>query len=143
MTDEELIVLGNELASYAGNPVKFVEEMFDWDCAELKGKHPLPWQLDILQAIRDGLPLGKAIRLAVASGHGIGKTCLVSWIILWAMSTCTDCRGIRLMPSTTLLLFGSCSPLLGLTPPTGCYLNNSLSHFGFYRTLAERRGANT
>jgi hypothetical protein len=50
--------------------------------------------LEILQAIRDGLPLGKAIRLCVASGHGVGKTCLVSWICLWAMSTCTDCRGI-------------------------------------------------
>src|SRR6516225_6251688 len=143
MTDAEFVEVADQLALCAGDPVKFVAEMFDWSSPELAGKHPEPWQREVLEAIRDGLPLGKAIRLAVASGHGIGKTCLVSWIILWAMSTCTDCRGIRLMPSTTLLLFGSCSPLLGLTPPTGCYLNNSLSHFGFYRTLAERRGANT
>jgi hypothetical protein len=34
------------------------------------------------------------VRIAVASGHGIGKTALTSWIVLWAMSTCRDCRGI-------------------------------------------------
>jgi hypothetical protein len=61
---------------------------------ELAGKHPEPWQLEILQAIKDGLPLGKAVRLAVASGHGVGKTCLVSWILLWAISTREDTRGI-------------------------------------------------
>jgi hypothetical protein len=60
----------------------------------IEGKAPEPWQREVLKAIRDGLPLGKAIRLAIASGHGIGKTALVSWICLWAMSTCTDCRGI-------------------------------------------------
>ena len=32
--------------------------------------------------------------MAVASGHGIGKSALVAWIILWAMSTFTDARGI-------------------------------------------------
>lgn len=31
--------------------------------------------------------LAPALRAAVASGHGAGKTALVSWLILWAMST--------------------------------------------------------
>jgi hypothetical protein len=94
MTDAEFIELADELATYAGDPVKFVENMFDWNSPELKGKHPEPWQVEILQAIKDGLPLGKAVRLAVASGHGVGKTCLVSWIILWAISTREDTRGV-------------------------------------------------
>jgi hypothetical protein len=94
MTDAEFVELADELALYAGDPVKFVEEMFNWDSPELKGKHPEPWQREVLEAIRDGLPLGKAVRLAVASGHGVGKTCLVSWILLWAMSTREDTRGI-------------------------------------------------
>ena len=34
------------------------------------------------------------MRLAVASGHGIGKSALVAWIILWAMSTLRDTRGV-------------------------------------------------
>jgi hypothetical protein len=45
--------------------------------------------------IRDGLvDINRAIQLAVASGHGIGKTALVSWIILWAISTKPDTRGV-------------------------------------------------
>src|SRR6516165_7210435 len=94
MTDAEFVELADELALYAGDPVRFVEEMFDWDCEELRGKHPESWQREVLEAVRDGLPLGKAVRLAVASGHGVGKTALVSWIVLWAISTCRDCRGI-------------------------------------------------
>ena len=94
MNDAEFVELADELALYAGDPLKFVLEMFDWNCEELRGKHPEPWQREVLEAIRDGLPLGKAVRLAVASGHGVGKTALVSWILLWAISTREDTRGI-------------------------------------------------
>jgi hypothetical protein len=94
MTDEELIELGDELARYAGDPAGFVENMFDWSTPDLAGKSIEPWQREVLDAIKDGLPLGRAVRLAVASGHGIGKTALVSWIILWAISTREDTRGI-------------------------------------------------
>jgi hypothetical protein len=94
MTDAEFIELADELATYAGDPVKFVENMFDWNAPDLAGKSIEPWQREILSAIRDGLPLGKAVRLAVASGHGVGKTCLVSWILLWAISTREDTRGV-------------------------------------------------
>jgi hypothetical protein len=31
---------------------------------------------------------------AVASGHGVGKSTLVSWLILWAMATAADTRGV-------------------------------------------------
>jgi len=94
MTDEQFVELADELALYAGDPLKFVLEMFDWNCEVLRGKHPELWQREVLEAIRDGLPLGKAVRLAVASGHGVGKTALVSWILLWAISTREDTRGI-------------------------------------------------
>jgi hypothetical protein len=90
----DLDTIADELVECRGDPEAFVDRMFDWNAGELKGKSPEPWQRGILQAIRDGLPLGKAIRIACASGHGVGKTCLVSWICLWAMATCTDCRGV-------------------------------------------------
>jgi hypothetical protein len=95
LAENDLEQIADELVACRGDPEAFVFRMFDWtNEPELKGKSPEPWQAEVLQAIRDGLPLGKAIRLAIASGHGIGKTALVSWICLWAMSTCTDCRGI-------------------------------------------------
>jgi hypothetical protein len=37
---------------------------------------------------------GALVRQAVASGHGIGKSALVSWLILWGVSTFADTRGV-------------------------------------------------
>jgi hypothetical protein len=92
---ETLEEIADQLVACRGDPEKFVLEMFDWENEpELKGRSPEKWQTSVLQAIRDGLPLGKAVRVAVASGHGVGKTALTSWICLWAMATCRDCRGI-------------------------------------------------
>lgn len=56
---------------------------------------PDVWQTKVLQLLgvalrREGIfrkLIMSAIRLAVASGHGIGKTALVAWIILWFIST--------------------------------------------------------
>jgi hypothetical protein len=86
--------IADDLAACRGDPELFVDTMFDWNAPELKGKAPEKWQREVLAAIRDGLPLHRAVRIACASGHGVGKTCLTSWIILWAMATCGDCRGI-------------------------------------------------
>jgi hypothetical protein len=94
VSDDTLETIADELVACRADPVAFVETMFDWGCPELKDKAPEPWQRDVLCAIRDGLPLHKAVRVAVASGHGVGKTALVSWLVLWAISTCRDCRGI-------------------------------------------------
>jgi hypothetical protein len=94
MTQEEEIALGKELAACASDPVKFVETMFPWDSdPQLKGGAPEKWQREVLEAIRDGLPQEK-VRIACASGHGVGKTALTSWIILWGLATCRDTRGV-------------------------------------------------
>ena len=89
LQQNDLEVIADELVGCRGDPEAFVDRMFDWNAGELKGKSPEVWQREVLRAIRDGLP-DKAIRIAVASGHGVGKTALVSWLCLWAMSTCTD-----------------------------------------------------
>jgi hypothetical protein len=40
------------------------------------------------------LTIEEAIQIARASGHGIGKSALVAWIILWAISTFEDTKGV-------------------------------------------------
>jgi hypothetical protein len=92
--ENDLETIADELVACRADPEKFVDEMFDWQSPELKGKAPEPWQREVLCAVRYGLPLNKAVRLAIASGHGVGKSTICCWLILWAMSTCTDCRGI-------------------------------------------------
>ena len=85
------------LASVADDPYAFVMGAFPWGEAgtSLEADHgPEPWQKEILNAVRLGLPVDRAIQLAIASGHGVGKSCLVSWLILWAISTFADTRGV-------------------------------------------------
>lgn len=83
------------LASYRSDPCAFVEGVFDWGSGELVNKWgPEPWQRALLGRIRDGLSPSRAVLEAVASGHGVGKSALVSWIILWALSTAADTRGV-------------------------------------------------
>lgn len=84
------------LTSPTTKPLEWVQTAFDWGVLELKGYDgPDAWQQDILTAIGDGIyTLDQALRIAVASGHGIGKSALVSWIILWSLSTHPDTKGV-------------------------------------------------
>lgn len=88
------IELIGEIAACSGDPLRYVLFAFPWGTGELKDKRPEQWQVDLLNRIRDGLTVDKAIQEAVASGHGIGKSCLVAWIILWAISTFEDTKGV-------------------------------------------------
>jgi hypothetical protein len=104
--DSSEMDVGQWLASVAHDPVRFVEEAFEWGRGELKGSSgPEPWQRWLLEQIRDGLMTpGQAIRIAVASGHGVGKTGLCSWVTLWAMATSPDTRGIVTASSEAMLM---------------------------------------
>ncbi len=85
----------NDLAGFTRDPLGFVYYAFPWGEGELKEyAGPDEWQKDILRSIRDGLSVEAALKMAVASGHGIGKSALVSWIILWAISTHEDTKGV-------------------------------------------------
>lgn len=54
-------------------PVAFVQEILRAE--------PDPWQVEALNA------LAKSSRVAIRSGHGVGKTALESWAILWFLFT--------------------------------------------------------
>jgi len=95
---EDLDQIIDDLGLYANDPLGFVYWSFPWGeeggpLAEFKG--PEEWQTQILLQLKQGLLTpDKAILLAVTSGHGIGKSALVAWIILWAISTFPDTRGV-------------------------------------------------
>lgn len=82
------------------DPELFVREAFPWGEGELAGKEgPREWQLEILRDISERLRSNRigayeAIQEAVASGHGIGKSALVAWLVLWAMCTREDTKGV-------------------------------------------------
>ena len=86
-----------DLARFSKDPLGFVMWAFPWGepGTSLENETgPEAWQVQILKDVRDGLPIDKPILEAVASGHGVGKSALVSWLILWAISTFEDTRGV-------------------------------------------------
>ena len=90
--------LAQSLASFRRDPLGYVLSAFPWGkpgTALADDNGPEPWQRDVLEKLGQGLASpDEAVRVAVASGHGIGKSALVAWIILWALSTLPDTRGI-------------------------------------------------
>lgn len=97
---EQLLV--DDIVSFRHDPLGYVLYAFPWgeEGTELANKSgPRQWQREVLESIgqqlRDGAKdRGEVIREAVASGHGIGKSALVSWVILWALGTEVDTRGV-------------------------------------------------
>ncbi len=59
-------------------------------CRALMAVAPQPWQEDALRAIEAG------DRVAIRSGHGVGKSALLAWLVLWFLST----RGAAKVPCT-------------------------------------------
>lgn len=61
-------------------------------------KHPGPrvWQREVLEEIGEHLSNLETrftpLMIARASGHGIGKSALISMIAKWALDTCDDCK---------------------------------------------------
>lgn len=81
------------LAETANDPYAFVMGMFPWGDGELHdAKGPEQWQTEFLKELR-GISPEKVMQKARASGHDIGKSALVAWLILWAISTMEGTRG--------------------------------------------------
>ena len=60
------------------NPLIFVRDVL--------GATPEPWQAEALEAV------GKHDRVSIRSGHGVGKTTLEAWLILWFLLTRQNCK---------------------------------------------------
>ncbi len=88
--------LAETLASLTHDPYGFVHFAYPWgegDLANMSG--PYEWQAKELLRIGKHLSGPKRyepLLLAIASGHGIGKSCFISWVADWGLSTCEDTR---------------------------------------------------
>ena len=92
--EQKLIEL---VASCRYDPWKFFGVMFDWGYGALaRYDGPREWQDDIAQDITDHLQNPETryepLQLAVASGHGIGKSALMGMVSTWAMSCFKNAR---------------------------------------------------
>lgn len=91
--------LVNLAKKWRDDPLAFAQHAFPWGKRTLAGMTgPDKWQTSLLAFLRDELKKGAGVsdvvRAAVAAGHGVGKSGCVAWIILWAISTRGDVRGV-------------------------------------------------
>jgi hypothetical protein len=80
----------------ADDPEAFVLFAFPWSQPNTplhKFSGPRKWQREVLRSIAEHIKNNKGqlqmdtLRKAVSSGRGIGKSALVSWLILWMLTT--------------------------------------------------------
>lgn len=93
--------LVSTLTSFINRPRAFVMFAYPWGKAGSPlANHvgPDTWQNDVLlemeRALASGESLAGTVRIAVKSGHGPGKTALISWIVHWFMSTRHNSRAV-------------------------------------------------
>jgi hypothetical protein len=88
--DDDLV---QQLLLCSDDPLAFVKLAFP----DIK---PEKWQREVLEHIgrklqkNSGLGRWEAVMVAVASGNGIGKSCLLSWVVLWGLITFEDTVGV-------------------------------------------------
>lgn len=86
-----------DLMSYRHDPLGAVAYGFTWGEGELENSAgPRTWQKQLLRDIGEHLsnPASrfKPFKAAISSGHGIGKSTEVAFVIWWGLSTFEDCR---------------------------------------------------
>jgi hypothetical protein len=89
--------LTETLLGFKHDPLGFVDYAYDWRSDDLPDDDgPFEWQHQILTDIGKHLsnPATRyePLRIAVASGKGIGKSALIAQILGWGVSTCKGCR---------------------------------------------------
>ena len=95
-SDEQTLMVRLWQPRIKDDPEAFVLFAFPWGQKGTPLEHytgPRKWQRNILRQIAQHIKDNggrldyNVFRLAVASGRGIGKSALVSWLILWMLST--------------------------------------------------------
>jgi hypothetical protein len=92
-----------DVAQFYADPLGFVRYAFPWGQRGMLENYSGPdaWQEEALRELGrevqqrnfDGVHAVPPIRVAVSSGHGIGKSTFVAWIACWILSTRPDSQG--------------------------------------------------
>lgn len=95
--------LAEQIAEFYDDPLGHVLFSYPWGQGQLTGfKGPRRWQWEFLEQLGDevkargfdGVNAVEPIQFSTASGHGIGKSALVSFLIRWIMDTRPFAKGV-------------------------------------------------
>lgn len=97
VNDQRAII--GDLMRYQHDPLRAVKYGFKWGEGELANENgPREFQKRILnqlgEHLRNPQTRYKPFRKAISSGHGIGKSAFIAWVVWWALSTFEDTKVI-------------------------------------------------
>ena len=84
------VTLQQAVDRFTNDPLGYVYFNFPWGEKGTALEHeqgPDTWQVEVLDLIGKGSTVNEALKIARRSGHGIGKSALIAWIIKWFMDT--------------------------------------------------------
>lgn len=101
LTPEEEAQLVEDIARFEFDPLGYVLYAFPWgQPGPLQKQKPRKWFVELCGRIREKLLANQpreaweVVQEAIASGHGIGKSAGFAQLIMWAMSTHEETRGV-------------------------------------------------
>jgi hypothetical protein len=86
--------IADDVGRFFYNPTGFVRYAYPWTEPGVLASQPGPdaWQVEVMDHIGEALKTSQTVtRVAIASGHGVGKSTLASWLVQWFMSTRPNC----------------------------------------------------
>lgn len=94
-------LIAADIGAFAHDPLGYVKYVYPWgEAGKPLEKHfgPRTWQAQLLRDVGEHLSNPETrftpFKAAVSSGHGIGKSTIVAWLIGWALDTFGDTRVI-------------------------------------------------
>jgi hypothetical protein len=126
--------LAEDIAGFTHNPLKFVKYAYPWQEGSLEAHNgPKAWQSEVLQIIgshlKDPATRYQPLKVAISSGHGIGKSAFMGFAIGWALSTCEH--------SKVLATAGTGSQLETKTVPEVSKWFNLAINMGWFDVMAK------
>ena len=97
MTLDEAAFLAERMEWWRIHPADFIREAL--------GAEPTPHQLELLDYFEERLEGDPRaiIRAAIRSGHGTGKSCVMSWLLIWFVSLHNNARALVTSPAADQL----------------------------------------
>jgi hypothetical protein len=97
LSPEDVALMAEQIAGFVHDPLGFVLYNYQWNEGDLRGLHgPRTWQRKVLEYIGDWMQnpatRHRVCRVKISSGHGIGKSALVAFLVSWTLSTFPDAR---------------------------------------------------
>lgn len=101
-------LIAEQIFACADDPLEYARIAFPWGKGQLENMTgPRQWQREVLEEIGHHLQSDdrfSPLRIARASGHGIGKSALIGMVMKWALDTMPDTRIVITANTETQLL---------------------------------------